>query len=121
MLKLSRTLEEKDEIELMDAELAAIHGAVKAVCRHHHGGFGGFGGFEGFYGGYPYGYPVVTAPVTLAEPATTFVAAEPAVTAVAAEPIIAAEPVTAAVAAEPLVLAEPVGLGCYGFGRRRRH
>jgi hypothetical protein len=121
MLKFSRTLGEKDEVELTDAALAAIHGGTGPEHHHHYGRFGGLGGF---YGGYPYGYPVaVTAPVTLAEPATTVVAAEPATTVVAAEPattILAAEPVTSVLAAEPLVVAPSVGLGYYGFGRRRR-
>ena len=58
MLKFSRTLGEKDEFELTDAELTAISGGTGSGHRggHHWGG-------QGFYPGVGYSYvePVVVA------------------------------------------------------------
>jgi hypothetical protein len=120
MLEFSRTLGQKDELELTDAELQGIHGGLLHARvglgegghhwgGHHEGGYcgGGYYGGGGCYGSsgfYPVGYGYPYAPVAVAAP-TTAVIAEPAT----------------AVVAEPVVVGGPVGLGgyyggCYGGG-----
>jgi hypothetical protein len=77
MLNFSRSLEEKDEVELTDGQLEAANGGHwHGHGGHHFGGFrhGGFygpsfgllGGGLGLLGGYGYG---LAAPTVVVEPA----------------------------------------------------
>ena len=91
MSEFSRILGQKGEVELTDAELAAIYGGdnaasseasntstntltVNVITSSGHGGQGGHGGRGGLYGPglYPYAsyglLPYVVEPVTVAQP-----------------------------------------------------
>jgi hypothetical protein len=118
MLEFSPIFGKTDEVELTDAELAAISGGC---CS------GGCSGGMGFSPNAGYGYPYMVEPVAdpiaivAANPAPAIVAASPAQTVVAAassaQPVVAAASSAQPVVATELVLvSEPVGLSYYGFG-----